>query len=95
LAVIPALIGLWVAGRQLWRRTIDIPTTVLLLNALLVLITPQSTFREPLALARYSVGLIAAVLTYAASRRSERALRYSWLWVFTLALALNETQLPI
>jgi hypothetical protein len=95
LAVIPALMSLWVAGRQVWWRVIDIPTMVLLLNALLVLITPQSTFREPLAMARYSVGLIAAVLTYAASRHSRRALRYSWLWVFTLALALNEAQLPI
>ncbi|HSD83226.1 MAG TPA: hypothetical protein VLG46_05185, partial [Anaerolineae bacterium] len=94
-AVIPALMSLWVAGRQLWRQVIDIPTMVLLLNALLVLFTPQSTFREPLALMRYSVGLIAAVLTYAASHRSQRALRYSWLWVFTLALALNEAQLPI
>jgi hypothetical protein len=95
LAVIPALISLWVAGRQMWRRVIDIPAMVLLLNALLVLITPQSTFREPLAMTRYIVGLMAAVLTYAASRRSQRALRYSWLWVFTLALALNEAQLPI
>ena len=89
LAAIPALVSLWVAGRQLWRHVIDIPTTVLLFNALLVLITPQSTFREPLAMARYVVGLTAAVLTYAASRRSQRALRYSWLWAFTLALLLN------
>jgi hypothetical protein len=95
LAVIPALISLWVAGRQMWRRVIDIPTLVLLLNALLVLITPQSTFREPLAMARYIVGLMAAVLLYAAARHSYRALRYAWLWVFTLALALNEAQLPI
>ena len=95
LAVIPALISLGVSGRQMWRRVIDIPTTVLLLSALLVLITPQSTFREPLAMTRYSVGLMAAVVTYAASRHSQRALRYSWLWVFTLVLALNEAQLPI
>jgi len=95
LAVMPASISLWVAGRQLWRRVIDIPTMVLLLNALLVLITPQSTFREPLAMMRFIVGLMAAVLTYAASRRSQRALRYSWLWIFTLALALNQAQLPI
>ncbi len=95
LAVIPALVSLWVAARQVWRRVIDIPTAILLLNALLVLITPQSTFREPLAMTRYIVGLMAAVLTYAASRRSQPALRYAWLWVFTLALALNESQLPI
>jgi hypothetical protein len=95
LAVIPALISLWVTGRQVWQRVIDIPTMVLLLNALLVLITPQSTFREPLAMTRYIVGLLAAVLTYAAARRSQRTLRYAWLWVVTLALALNEAQLPI
>jgi len=95
LAVIPAVLSLWAAGRQVWRRVIDIPTMVLLLSALLVLITPQSTFREPLAMVRYIVGLTAAVLTYAAARHSQRALRYAWLWVFTLALALNEAQLPI
>jgi hypothetical protein len=38
---------------------------------------------------------MAAVLLYAAARHSYRALRYAWLWVFTLALALNEAQLPI
>jgi len=95
LAVIPALISLWIAGRDVWRRIVDIPMALLLLNALLVLITPQSTFREPLAMARYIVGLIVAVLVYAASRRSTRALNYSLLWMFTLALALNESQLPI
>ena len=95
LAVIPALISLWVTGRDAWKRIIDIPMALLVLNALLILITPQSTFREPLAMSRYIVGLIAAVLTYAASRRSKRALNYSLLWMFTLALALNEAQLPI
>ena len=100
LAVIPALISLWVTGRDAARaiaglHIIDIPMMLLLLSALLILITPQSTFREPLAMARYIVGLIAAVLTYAASRRSKRALNYSLLWMFTLALALNEAQLPI
>ena len=95
LAVIPGLISLWVAGRQLWRQVFDIPTAVLLLNALLILITPQSTFREPLAMARYIVGLIGAVLLYAASRRSQRALNYALLWMFTVLLALNESQLPI
>jgi hypothetical protein len=95
LAVIPALISLWVTGRDAWLHIIDIPMALLLINALLILITPQSTFREPLAMARYIVGLIVAVLTYAASRRSKRALNYSLLWMFTLALALNEAQLPI
>jgi hypothetical protein len=95
LAVIPALISLWATGRDALRRIVDVPMAILLLNALLILITPQSTFREPLAMARYCVGLIAAVLVYAASRRSKRALNYSLLWMLTLALALNESQLPI
>jgi hypothetical protein len=95
LAVIPALLSLWATGRDAWRRLVDIPMAILLLNALLILITPQSTFREPLAMARYLVGLIVAVLIYAASRRSRRALNYSLLWIFTLALALNESQLPV
>jgi hypothetical protein len=59
------------------------------------LLTPQSTFREPLAMARFIVGLIAAALMYAAARRSKRGLNYALLWLFTLGLALNESQLPI
>ncbi len=95
LAVIPGLISLWAALREGWRHHVDIPMAVLLFNALAILITPQSTFREPLAMARYIVGLIVAVLLYAASRHNRRALNYALLWVFTLALALNESQLPV
>ncbi len=95
LAVIPGLISLWAAVRDGLHRHIDIPMAVLLFNALAILITPQSTFREPLAMTRYIVGLIVAVLIYAASRRQQRALNYALLWIFTLALALNESQLPV
>jgi hypothetical protein len=95
LAVIPGLIGLWAALRAGLRRQVDIPMAVLLFNTLAILITPQSTFREPLAMVRYIVGLVAAVLIYAASRRNRVALNYALLWIFTLALALNESQLPV
>lgn len=95
MAVIPALFGLWQAGRDIVKHHIDLPAMLLLVNAIVVLITPQSTFREPLAMARYVVGLVAAALIYAAARRSTRALNYTLLWLFTLALALNESQLPI
>jgi ABC-type Fe3+-siderophore transport system permease subunit len=64
-------------------------------NAAIILFTPQSTFREPLAMARFIVGLVAAALMYAAARRSKRGLNYALLWMFTLGLALNESQLPI
>ena len=95
LAVIPALIGLWRVWRDARRGRFDLPVALLLFNAAIVLFTPQSTFREPLAMARFIVGLLAAVLMYAAARRSTRGLRYAQLWIFTLGLALNESQLPI
>jgi hypothetical protein len=46
-------------------------------------------------MARFIVGLVAAALMYAAARRSKRGLNYALLWMFTLGLALNESQLPI
>lgn len=95
MAVLPALIGLWQVLKDARRRVFDLPMGLLLFNAAVVAFTPQSTFREPLALARFVAGLIAATLTYAAARRSQRGLRYAQLWMFTLGLALNESQLPI
>jgi hypothetical protein len=95
LAVIPALIGLWRTIGDARRRRFDLPMWLLLINAAVIAFTPQSTFREPLAMARFVVGLIAAALTYAAARRSKRGLNYALLWILTLALALNESQLPI
>jgi hypothetical protein len=95
LAVIPASIGLWRTIGDARRRRSDLPMWLLLINAAVIVFTPQSTFREPLAMARFVAGLIAATLTYAAARRSKRGLNYALLWVLTLALALNESQLPI
>ncbi|CAG0978337.1 hypothetical protein ANRL2_02237 [Anaerolineae bacterium] len=95
LAVIPALIGLWRTIGDARRRRFDLPMWLLLINAAVIVFTPQSTFREPLAMARFVAGLIAATLMYAAARRSKRGLNYALLWVLTLGLALNESQLPI
>jgi hypothetical protein len=95
LAVIPASIGLWRTIGDAWRSRFDLPMWLLLINAAVIVFTPQSTFREPLAMARFVVGLIAAALTYAAARRSKRGLNYALLWMLTLGLALNESQLPI
>ena len=95
MAVAPALLGLAAVGRDALRGRVDAPMLVLMLNAALVLFTPQSTFREPLGMARLTVGLVAATLIYAAARRSRRGLNYSLLWIFTLALALNESNLPV
>ena len=93
MAIVPALIGLRAALRDFVQRRFDVPPMLLLFNAASVLFTPQSTFREPLGLVRLIAGLVAATLIYAASRQSRRGLNYALLWIFTLALALNESNL--
>jgi hypothetical protein len=95
MAIIPALLGLWCSLRDFVRRHFDLPALLLFTSAVAILFTPQSTFREPLGMARFVVGLVAATLIYAASRQSKRGLNYALLWIFTLALALNESSLPV
>jgi hypothetical protein len=95
LAVVPMVIAIRSVWRDVRLNRFDLAAAWLLLNAIIVLFTPQSTFREPLAMVRFVVGLIAAALLYAAARKSKRGLHYAWLWLFTLGLALNEAQLPI
>ena len=56
---------------------------------------PFSTWREPLAMARVAVGLVAATLLYGARRRSRRVLTFSLFWLATLALLVNESALPV
>ncbi|HET7375444.1 MAG TPA: hypothetical protein VFK30_01975, partial [Anaerolineae bacterium] len=94
-----AVAPMMLAFRSVWcdvrLNRFDLASALLLLNAGIILFTPQSTFREPLAMARFVVGLIAAVLIYAAARKSKQGLRFAWLWLFTLGLALNEANLPV
>jgi hypothetical protein len=94
MALLPALAALIAVLRNMARRDVHPLVCVLLMNALIIPFTPQSTLREPLGMLRFIVGLVAAVLAWGAYRRSRRALNYSLLWIGTLALAINESQLP-
>jgi hypothetical protein len=94
LTVIPALLSLWAAGRDLWQGRWHPLTTMLLANALLMLFLPQSTYREPLAMLRLTSGLVIAVIDYGAKKRSKRILNYSLLWLASLALAVKEGPVP-
>jgi len=89
MTIIPTLIALFVALRDFLRRRFDLAVLLLFFNAVVVLFTPQSTFREPLGMVRFMVGLVASVLLYASARGSRRGLNYALLWIFTLALAIN------
>jgi len=94
MALLPALAALVAALRDVARRDVHPLVCVLLMNAIIIPFTPQSTLREPLGMLRFIVGLVAAVLAWGAYRRSRRTLNYSLLWIATLALAVNESQLP-
>ena len=93
MASLPALAALVAALRDVARRDVH-PLVALLMNAIIIPFTPQSTLREPLGMAalhRRSGGSSPRLGAY---RRSRRALNYSLLWIATLALAVNESQLP-
>jgi len=94
MALLPALAALVAALRNIARGDFHPLVCVLLVNALVIPFTPQSTMREPLGMLRFIVGLVVAVIAWGAYRRSRRALNYSLLWIATLALAVNESQLP-
>jgi hypothetical protein len=95
LFVLPAIWALSASVRDLLRGRRHPWTTVLLAQAAALPFLPFSTWREPLAMARLAVGLVAATLLYGAQRRSRRVLTFSLLWLATLALLVNESVLPV
>ncbi len=83
--ILPTLVGGWAVVRDLWQQAWQSDTLLLLLNLLVMVTLPFTTFGEPLGLLRVMLGLILSYLIFAARRfRNTRALKYSWLW-----LALN------
>ncbi len=87
--ILPTLWGLW-QGFQDWRHgRLTVYTLLLAINALIILFVPFSTFREPLGMLRFMIGLVISVLLYAASRRNHRVLRYSTLWLVMLAFVVS------
>ena len=65
------------------RRTIDLFSLLLLVTAGIMPFVPFSTYREPLGILRFIVGLQIAVILYAANRKNSRVLRYSTIWIVT------------
>jgi hypothetical protein len=61
----------------------------LLLNSLVILFLPNSTFREPVAMMRLTQGLMVSLLLYGGLSKSSRVLNYSLLWVVTNVLLLK------
>lgn len=85
--VFPAVWGIWRSGIDIYRRRPTLGTWPLFLHGLLILITPFSTFREPLGLVRVATGLVLSVLVVATVQRLKRPLNYGWFWLAYLVLA--------
>ncbi len=82
-AIYPTLWGLrecWIAFRENRMTAI---VFLLLANACLMLFVPFSTYREPLGILRFVVGLQIAVMLFAAEKPSRRALLNSTIWGYT------------
>jgi hypothetical protein len=61
---------------------------VLLFNAGIMLFVPFSTYREPLGILRFIIGLQIALILYAAANNHRRTLRYSTYFAITVIFAV-------
>jgi len=90
LAIIPALWSLWATLTDIVRRRAHPWVFALLVNAAIIPFVPFSTFREPFAMLRFTVSLVACVVLYGGLRRSKRVLFYSSLWLASLILLVKD-----
>jgi hypothetical protein len=95
LFVLPAVWACLRGARDLFRGHRHPWTAILLAQAAVLPFLPFSTWREPLAMARLATGLVSATLLYGALSSSRRLLNLSLVWLSTLALLINESQLPV
>lgn len=82
--IAPTVWALWVTVKDLRRHKWSPDICLLLINAAIMLFVPFSTYREPIGILRFIVGLQIAVILYAAQNKRYRALRNSTLWIVTI-----------
>jgi hypothetical protein len=81
--LVPTVWGLAQVWRDARRHDGHLTTFLLGATAFVMPFVPFSTYREPLGILRFIVGLQIAVLLYAAHKRNRRALLNSTIWVLT------------
>lgn len=79
--VIPSLWSIWSTARQLQLGEKHVVVFVLLFSAIIIPFTPFSTFEDILAMTRFMVGLVMAVVLFAARFRAHKARKYALLWI--------------
>ncbi len=87
--ILPALLAAWSSLRALLASAARRTELLLLLNALMVLVAPFSTFREPLGITRLASGMIVCVLLFAAEIHRPRIFAWGLLWLGYLALLVE------
>jgi hypothetical protein len=89
LSVLPAIAGIVLSVRDLSRGESHPFLFCLLLHGIMILLLPNSTFRELAAMVRLTQGLMVSMLLYGALRGSSRVLNYSTLWVVANVLLIK------
>ena len=89
MSVIASIAGLILSGRSLLRGESHPFIFCLLLNSLVIVFLPTSTFREPVAMLRLTQGLMVSMLLYGGLVRSRRILNYTTFWIATNVLLLR------
>jgi hypothetical protein len=86
MTILPSLAGTALSLRDLWRGKDHPFIFSLLLNSVVIMFLPTSTFREPVAMLRLTQGLVVSMLLYGGLSKSSRILTYSFLWLATNVL---------
>lgn len=89
--IIPAIWGLTASIRALKSRLGSLEAWLLLVNAIVILFLPFSTFREPLAVVRLATGLVLSVILFSAENKLSRPLNFGMFWIAFLILVFQST----
>ncbi len=87
--IVPTLWALWRCWKDGWAGKRSAGLFLLLVTAGIMPFVPFSTYREPIGILRFIVGLQIAVILYAAETRNRRVLFRSTLWIATLVFLVS------
>jgi hypothetical protein len=87
--IVPTVWALWCTWKDGRKQSWTAYTSLLFANAIILPFVPFSTYREPIGILRFIVGLQIALILYAAEHHQRRALRYTYLWQITVFFALS------
>jgi hypothetical protein len=89
MSILTSIAGVVLSGRSLRHGEAHPYVFSLLLNSLIILFLPSSTFREPVAMLRLTQGVMVSLLLYGGLVRSRRILNYSIFWIATNVLLIG------